>query len=170
MQQRLVGCDGRREREVGLRLSAAASPGSLAAAEQPKPLRSQVAPDRGTSIQVPTWERYLLFEMSSGKAVPSPFSHLDMMVPQLSPSVLPHSCTGYAPRLHHRKMGSALTDQGTLMGSKFIAGSRIVVMYRVHLLPRVGVRPCGWTISGGGFDLLAGVLILEGYGAEIAKG
>ena len=34
----------------------------------------------------------------------------------------------------------------------------------------VGVRPCGWTISGGGFDLLAGVLILEGNGAEIAEG
>ena len=36
--------------------------------------------------------------------------------------------------------------------------------------PRNGVRPLGWTLSGGGFDLLSGVLILEGCGAEIAQG
>jgi hypothetical protein len=33
----------------------------------------------------------------------------------------------------------------------------------------VGVRPSGWTVSGCGFDLLLGVLILELYRAEIAE-
>ena len=32
-----------------------------------------------------------------------------------------------------------------------------------------GVRPCGWTTSGGDFDHLAGVLILEGDGAQVAQ-
>jgi len=33
-----------------------------------------------------------------------------------------------------------------------------------------GVRPCGWTGSGGGFDRGAGVAVLELDGAEIAQG
>ena len=37
---------------------------------------------------------------------------------------------------------------------------------RLHL----GVRPCRWTGSGGGFDRGAGVAVLELDGAEIAQG
>jgi hypothetical protein len=34
---------------------------------------------------------------------------------------------------------------------------------------RYGVRPCGWTVSGCGFDCLPGVVILELHWAEIAE-
>jgi len=37
------------------------------------------------------------------------------------------------------------------------------------LLPRCGVRPLGWTVSGCGFDRLPGVLILELYRAQISE-
>ena len=35
--------------------------------------------------------------------------------------------------------------------------------------PLAEVRPSGWTVSGGGFDRLLGVLILELYGAQISE-
>ncbi len=41
---------------------------------------------------------------------------------------------------------------------------------RHGICPLIGVRPCRWTGSCGGFDRGAGIAVLELDGAEIAQG